>query len=99
MYQNNGKVSASQNLILIEFTDTGHLLVFGRRDVQAEAKGESFAHRCRWWIGGQSKTDIVPFATSSTSASTVIFFPSQKLRTGLQEASETQEIYKILQNL
>jgi hypothetical protein len=29
-----------KNLILKEFIDTGPLLVFGRRDVQAEAKGD-----------------------------------------------------------
>jgi hypothetical protein len=42
------------------------LLVFGRKDVKVEAKGESFAHRQRWRIGGQRRRDIVPFATSRT---------------------------------
>jgi len=66
VYQNNGNVIASKNPILLEFINTSPLLDFGRGDVQAEAKGESFAHRCRRRKGGQSKTDIVPFATLRT---------------------------------
>jgi len=44
----------------------------------------------------------VTFATSRAEeapASTTIFFPSQKLRTGLQEATEAHSIYIILGNL